>query len=128
MSVLVDTSIWVDYFRNGDQEHKLDYLIDENIVATNDLILAELIPFLKIRKQKKVIELLRSIKNLELQINWEEIIEYQVKCLKKGVNGVGIPDLIIAQNAKQHACEIYSLDTHFELLSKVSRIEINLSR
>ncbi len=128
MSVLVDTSIWVDYFRNGDQAHKLDYLIDENIVATNDLILAELIPFLKIRKQKKVIELLRSIKNLELQINWEEIIEYQVKCLKKGVNGVGIPDLIIAQNAKQHVCEIYSLNTHFELLSKVSRIEINLTR
>ena len=122
MSVLVDTSIWIDYFSKGDKEHKLDYLIDENIVATNDLILAELIPFLKIRKQKKVVELLKSINNLELQINWEEIIEYQVKCLRKGVNGVGIPDLIIAQNAKQHDCEIYSLDTHFKLLSK----EINI--
>ena len=123
MSVLVDTSIWIDYFRSGDKEHKLDYLIDENVVATNDLILAELIPFLKIKKQKKVIELLKSINNLELQINWEEIIEYQVKCLRKGVNGVGIPDLIIAQNAKHHDCEIYSLDTHFKLLSKTLNIK-----
>ncbi len=60
MSVLVDTSIWIDYFRNGDSNHRLDYLIDENIVVTNNLILAELIPFLKIKKQKKIVELLLS--------------------------------------------------------------------
>ena len=124
MSVLVDTSIWINYFRNGDSDHRLDYLIDENIVVTNDLILAELIPFLTIKKQKKIIELLKSIYNLPFQINWDEIIEYQVKCLKKGINGVGIPDLIIAQNAKQNDCEIYSLDTHFTLLSKVIKMNI----
>jgi len=98
-------------------------LIDENIVVTNDLILAELIPFLKIRKQKSIIELLKNINNLQLQIKWDEIIEFQVKCLKKGINGVGIPDLIIAQNAKQNDCEIYSLDTHFKLLSKALNIK-----
>ncbi|MBC8413984.1 MAG: PIN domain-containing protein [Nitrospira sp.] len=123
MSVLVDTSIWIDYFRNGDNHHRLDVLIDENIVATNDLILAELIPFLKVRKQNKVIELLKSVNNLQLKINWNELIEYQVKCLKKGINGVGIPDLIIAQNAKQHDCEIYSTDNHFKLMSKVVNIK-----
>lgn len=123
MSVLVDTSIWVDYFRRGDGNHRLDYLIDENIVVTNDLILAELIPFLKIKKQKKIIELLKDINNLPLKINWDEIIEYQFKCLKRGFNGVGIPDLIIAQNAQQNNCEIYSLDTHFKLLSKVVKIK-----
>ena len=122
MSVLVDTSIWINYFRSGDATHRLDLLIDENIVVTNDLILAELIPFLKIRKQKSIIELLRNINNLQLQIKWDEIIEFQVKCLKKGINGVGIPDLIIAQNAKQNDCEIYSLDSHFKLLSKALNI------
>ena len=123
MSVLVDTSIWIDYFRSGDDHHRLDLLIDENIVVTNDLILAELIPFLKIRKQKSIIELLKNISNLQLQIKWDEIIEFQVKCLKKGINGVGVPDLIIAQNAKQNDCEIYSLDTHFKLLSKALNIK-----
>ncbi len=123
MSVLIDTSIWIDYFRSGDDQHRLDLLIDENIVVTNDLILAELIPFLKVRKQKSIIELLKNINNLQLQIKWDEIIEFQVKCLRKGINGVGIPDLIIAQNAKQNDCEIYSLDTHFKLLSKAINIK-----
>ncbi len=45
MSVLVDTSIWIEYFRNGNNFEKLDCLIDENQVVTNDLILAELTPF-----------------------------------------------------------------------------------
>lgn len=100
MSVLVDTSVWIEYFRNKDSLERLDFIIDENLVVTNDLILAELIPFLRFRKQKKIIELLQNINKLQLTINWDEIIDFQVKRLKKGINGVGIPDLIIAQNAK----------------------------
>ena len=124
MPVLVDTSIWVEYFNKGDSFEKLDLIIDENLVVTNDLILAELVPFLKIRKQKKIIDLLNSINKLELGINWDEIMDYQVKCLKKGVNGIGIPDLMIAQNAKQNNCEIYSTDKHYKLLKNVLGIKI----
>jgi len=29
MSVLVDTSIWIEYFRTGNNFEKLDFLIDE---------------------------------------------------------------------------------------------------
>jgi len=126
MPVLVDTSIWIEYFRNGNNYEKLDYLIDENIVVTNDLILAELIPFLKIRNHGNVIKLLNNIKKLELIINWEKIIEYQYKCLKNGINGIGIPDLIIAQNAKQNHCEIYSLDNHFQLLKDALKIKLSV--
>ncbi len=124
MSVLVDTSVWIEYFRNRDSLERLDFIIDENLVVINDLILAELIPFLKIRKQGKIIELLNNINKLQLNINWDEIIGYQVKCLKKGINGVGIPDLIIAQNAKQNDCEIYSTDKHFKLLKSLISIKI----
>ena len=123
MSVLVDTSIWVEYFRNGNNAARLDLLIDENLVVTNDLILAELTPFLKIRKQRKIIELLNNVNKLQLNIKWDEIIDYQVKCLKNGVNGVGIPDFIIAQNAKQNDCKIYSSDNHFKLLKNAISIK-----
>ncbi|MCL7489306.1 MAG: PIN domain-containing protein [Desulfobulbaceae bacterium] len=124
MSVLVDTSVWVEYFRKGDNSEKLDFLIDENIVFTNDLILAELTPFLKIRKQRKLIKLLHNINKLPININWAELIDYQYKCLKKGLNGVGIPDLIIAQNAKQNHCGIYSFDNHFNLLQNILKIAL----
>ena len=126
MSVLVDTSVWVEYFRSGNNSEELDFLIDENLIVTNDLILAELIPFLKVRKQRKLTNLLLNINKLNLSINWGQIIEYQYKCLKNGLNGVGIPDLIIAQNAKQNNCEIYSLDNHFSLMKDILTLKIHI--
>ena len=125
MSVLVDTSIWVEYFRTGDNSEKLDFLIDENLIVTNDLILAELIPFLKIQNQRKLINLLLNIISFDLSVNWNQIIEYQYKCLKNGLNGIGIPDLIIAQNAKQNHCEIYSLDNHFRLMKDILNLQVH---
>src|SRR5208337_3540676 len=119
MSTLVDTSIWIEYFRSGNNSEKLDFLIDENLIVINDLILAELVPFLKVSNQQKVINLLYNINKLNLLIDWNQIIEFQFKCLKNGLNGIGIPDLIIAQNAKQNRCEIYSLDSHFRLIKDI---------
>ncbi len=42
--VLVDTSVWIDYFRGCDspQTNRLDGLLDEERVVTGDLIIAEL--------------------------------------------------------------------------------------
>jgi hypothetical protein len=122
MSVLVDTSVWIEYFRNGNNLEKLDFLIDENLVLINDLILAELVPFLRIRKQRKIIELLSNVNKLNLNIGWDQISEFQYQYLKSGLNGVGIPDLIIAQNAKQNHSQIYSLDNHFNLLENIIKI------
>ena len=122
MEVLVDTSIWIDYFRGGKKSNELDFLIDENLIVTNDIILAELIPYLKIKKQTKVINLLHEVNRLPMDIRWDEVIEYQVKCLKSGANGIGIPDLIIAQNAKQSGCIVYSLDKYFRLLSQILKV------
>jgi len=124
MSVLVDTSIWIEYFRTGNNSEKLDYLIDENLIVINDLILAEVVPSLRVRNQRKIIKLLNDINKLELSINWDQIIEFQFRCLKNGLNGIGIPDLIVAQNAKQNHCEIYSLDSHFNLMKDILRLQL----
>ena len=124
MSVLVDTSIWIEYFRSGNNSEKVDFLIDENLIVINDLILAELVPSLKLRNQLNVIKLLYNIKKLELFTDWEQIIEFQFKCLRAGLNGIGIPDLILAQNAKQNQCGIYSLDNHFHLMKDILGLQI----
>jgi predicted nucleic acid-binding protein len=124
MSVLVDTSIWIDYFRSGNNAEKLDFLIDENLIVINDLILAELVPFLEVRHQRKLISLLQAITKLELTIGWEQIIRFQLKCLKNGLNGIGIPDLILVQNAKQNGCEIYSGDNHFRLMKDILQFKL----
>ncbi len=124
MSVLVDTSVWIDYFRGGNDSLQMDFLIDENLLVANDLILTELIPFLKVRNETSVINLLRNLNRLKLSISWNEIKDYQYKCLKNGLNGVGIPELLIAQNAKQNGCKIYTLDHHFYLMKNIFSLQI----
>lgn len=124
MQILIHTSVWIDYFRDGSHSKDLDILIDENLIVTNDIILVELTPFLQVNRQKKIIHLLNNIAKSPLKIDWKEIIKFQVKSLNSGVNGIGIPDLLIAQNAKQNNCQIYSLDKHFQLLKKIAKIEL----
>ncbi|MFH0780440.1 MAG: PIN domain-containing protein [Pseudomonadota bacterium] len=124
MSVLIDSSVWIEYFRNGNNYEKVDFLIDENLVVTNDLILAELTPFLTIRKQKILIDLLFNIGKLKTDIIWDQLIDLQYLCLQNGLNGVGIPDLIIVQNAIQNTSKIYSLDKHFLGMSGFLNFEV----
>ena len=109
--------MWIDYFRNGNNYEKVDFLIDVNLVVTNHLILAELTPFLKIKRQNNLLELLSNISKLRIDINWEKIIDLQYLCLQNGLNGVGIPDLIIVQNAMQNHTKIFSLEKHFSNMS-----------
>jgi predicted nucleic acid-binding protein len=124
MSVLVDTSVWIDYFRLGRHSRALDTLIEDNLIVTNDIILAELFPYLKVKKEFQLISLLNSIEKAPIHINWEELIDYQTACLAQGINGIGIPDLIIAQHACKNQCKIYTLDKHFRLLSQVLPIDL----
>lgn len=118
MQILVDSSVWIDYFRSGKQSSKVDELIDQNVICTNNLILAELIPFLKVKNQTRVIKLLYDITTVNLNINWQKIINYQTLCIKNGINKIGIPDLIILDNVIQNDLILYSLDIHFGLLNK----------
>lgn len=118
MNVLVDSSVWIDYFRGSGRVDALDLLIDQNLVCINELILTELVPFLRIKRQRKLIEHLQSVQRLSLGIDWDNIVDLQVKCVRSGINNVGIPDLIIAQNAIQHGATVFSLDKHFSLMSQ----------
>lgn len=118
MSVLVDSSVWVAYFRGTGDMREVDLLIDEGLVVTNDLILAELTPPLMIRGERKLIGLLQEIERPALAPDWEGIIQMQTTCLRNGINKVGIPDLIIAQHAIQNGFSLFSLDKHFGLLSR----------
>jgi len=124
VSVIIDSSVWLEYFRKGNNSEKVDFLIDEDLIVTNDLILAELTPFLMMRKQEKLLKLLHNINKLAIKISWDQLVDFQCSCLQNGLNGVGIPDLIIVQNAIQNDSQIYSLDKHFTSMSAFLDVEI----
>jgi predicted nucleic acid-binding protein len=118
MNVLVDSSVWIEYFRCHNDLGKLDVLIENNLVVVNELILAEIIPFLQLKRQQKLISLMHDIACPPLKIDWNDLTQMQIKCLRNGINNVGIPDLIIAQHAIQNHLELYSHDKHFMLIAK----------
>ena len=100
MLTLIDTSIWIDYFKGNATD--LDHLIENNLLATNDVILTELVPALRLRGEHELVNLLNEVKRFPLNIDWENIIQMQLTCMHSGANGIGLPDLIIAQNAIQN--------------------------
>ena len=119
-NILVDSSIWIEYFNASKRIDCsiLDEMLDSNLVCTNDLILAELIPFLKVQKQNELIELMNFITKIPLMIDWPDIIKIQKSNLKHGINKTGIPYLIIMQNVIRNNLKLYSLDNHFTLMRK----------
>lgn len=118
MKILVDSSVWIDYFRSGKNSELLDLYIDQNLICINDLILAELVPYLKINKQNNVIRLLKNIIKIELNFNWQKIIAYQIICIKNGINKIGIPDLITVDNIIQNNLTLFTPEKHFFLINK----------
>jgi len=116
--ILVDTSIWIEYFKGMETSLPLSALIDTNSICINELILTELLPSLKVRKENELIQVLDRVEKLSIEIEWREIVSIQTYNLKNGINRVGIPDLIIAQNAIQNDVKLYARDKHFELMKR----------
>ena len=122
-NILVDSSIWIEYFRGRKEAAALDELIDKNQLCINNLILSELIPFLRMKKENTLIKILMTIRNTAIKINWEEIIDFQEINLRNGINKIGIADLIIVQNVRDNNLRLYSLDKHFELISRYIKFD-----
>ena len=121
---LVDTSVWIIYFKGREEVKRLDTFIETNSIVVNDLILAELLPFINQKKEYELRNLLLNIEKVVLHINWNEIIKMQTENLKNGINKVGVPDLVIAQNVIQHNLYLYSMDKHFKFMSKLFPIKL----
>jgi len=122
--VLVDSSVWIEYFKGNNKTIALNNILDVNTVCINDLILSELLPSINHKKEKELKELLLTITKIPLIINWNTIIYMQTQNLKNGLNKVGIADLIIAQNVIDNDLELFTLDKHFEIMSSLHDFRI----
>ncbi len=125
MKVLVDSSVWVNYFRGVGDPSPMDWLIEEGLIVTNDLILAELTPPLLVHGERKLVKLLREVERIPLNLDWDALIALQVICIRKGINKVGIPDLILAQHAIQNKLSLFTVDKHFGLLSRYVPLDLH---
>lgn len=122
--ILIDTSVWVGYFRKGENAELLEKLINLDLVCTNEIILSELTPALQHTRQTEVIESLNALPCVPYSIFWEGIRALQVLNLKNGINKVGLPDLMIAQHCLDQNLELWSLDKHFRLMAQQTTLKL----
>jgi predicted nucleic acid-binding protein len=121
--VLVDSSVWIDYFK-GKQTETLDKLLIEDLICTNELILTELIPILKKSNQVQIIEGLLAIPKVPLKIDWLILRKMQLENINNGINKVGIPDLIILQQVIEQKIPFLSFDKHFKLMQENFKFDL----
>lgn len=125
--VLVDTSVWIDYFlqRNSRLEKTMDLLLENSQVATAAIILAELTCGAKteqeIRKLKEHLRPLQWIQSSDA--HWQRAGELSFRLRQKGKT-VNLSDCYIASLAHTGQATIFSLDKHFAWIAEIEGDEL----
>lgn len=121
--ILVDTSIWLEFFKTKDSVYGdiLDRLLEEGRVCTTSLIKAEIIPGAKTLKRfRELNDYFDALPPVgEPASLWRDIIEVQFGLKRRGINGMSIPDLIIAIVAGANNKTIFTKDGDFKLIRRV---------
>lgn len=122
--VLVDTNIWIEYFREGKFSQNIESLITEGRIATCGVVKAELFPFVK--KKKTVVKaLLNSIHHLSFGESWwDTLMEVHETILSKKYHPYGIADLILLTLCIKHNAGLLTQDKDFLRLESVIPVEI----
>lgn len=124
--VLVDSSVWIEFFRKNEPCHGLvSQLIDDEQVVCCGLILAELMQGAKSDKELAVLEDFRHVfpftpESPEL---WAAAGRLSYKLRRKGVT-VGLSDCFIAVAAASAKIQVATLDSHFEALCQPAGISL----
>jgi predicted nucleic acid-binding protein len=125
--VLVDTSVWIAFFREKSSTvaKALDALLEEGEVCICGLIEAELIPGLRQEDRRRVQALLAGVQRVEIPSDiWSDIIKMQEGALAQGLGPFSIPDLLLASLAIKNRLPIFSLDKHFQVLSRLTGLSL----
>ena len=125
--ILIDTSVWINYFKDGDRKfaEKVDEVLSFSDVYVPKVVLAELIQGAKSEREISVIEeFIGAFKIIDqTEDTWLKAGRLSFSMKKKGIT-VNIVDCYIAVIANENNCMIFSLDEHFKSIKKFLRLEI----
>ena len=125
--VLVDTSVWIAFFREGSSlaARKLDMLLEEGEACICGLIEAELLPGLQRKDRARLRTLMAGLPCLETATDiWTAVADIQERSLAQGLGPFSIPDLIVAAVALRHKVPLFSLDKHLLSIARVTGLQL----
>jgi len=122
--VLVDTSIWIEYFNHRDSENgeALEGLLREGRVVIAGIVLTELLQGAKIKREfDAILDSIVALPFFDATLNtWIEAGRISYSLRKRGVT-VPTTDVIIASLAIERHCLLFSLDSHFDRIPGIKR-------
>lgn len=125
--VLIDTSVWIDYFKNKDirLSEKADDVLSFSEVFVPKVVIAELIQGARAEKEITVIEDFLEAFNIidQTENTWLNAGRLSFSMKKKGLT-INLVDCYISVLAMENRCRIFSLDEHFKVIKKFIRIEL----
>ena len=127
VNVLVDTSIWIDFFRNKSlpTSQNLLHLLDNDHACTTGIVITELLRGARDEGElKRVRELLKPVLiTAPQEKTWEEAGHLAYKLSKKGLT-IYTVDAVIAAIAKENKLALFTTDKHFSQIA--THAELNL--
>lgn len=127
-SVLVDTSVWIHYFRGNEPFYsKVGQLLNDDHICTTGIIIAERLQGAKSEKERKS---LRSFPSVFPVIGdhvslWIDAGELSARLRGRGLT-IGLADCFIAVVALKNRIPVFTEDGHFaELHRQTGLIFIN---
>ena len=116
--VLVDTCVWIEYFRTTSPiSEGLKKLIRNDLAVTTGVVAFELLLGIKKPADKELIkETILALPLLEATLEcWILAGETGYALRKKGVT-LPATDLLLAAVAKKNSCSIFTTDAHFKAI------------
>jgi len=127
-SVLVDTSVWVDYFRKGESQAALllDLLIKEKTVVLCGIVELELLQGMRPAEKEPLQELLTALPFIETErSDFQRAGKLLGELRSKGVQ-IPVTDGIIASLCGRHGLSLLTLDKHFEHVPDIKKLKATL--
>jgi len=125
--VLIDTSVWIDYFKstNNNIAEQVDEILNNAEVYVPKSVIAELIQGAKSEKEISVIEEFVNAFHIIDQSDdtWSKAGKLSYTMKRKGITA-NLMDCYLAVIAQENNCKILTLDRHFKDIKKFLRIEL----
>ena len=129
MSYIIDSSIWVDFFRAASPaalKHQAAKLIEDERAMICEPVLFELLRATpaaarrNVQTQLELVPLAPTPHRL-----WRDAAQLGQKCLARGFVPPAM-DLLIAQICVDHNLELVALDQHFAEIARVSPLRVRI--
>lgn len=123
--ILIDTSVWIEYFRNQSSSigAKVDRILNEAEIFMPKIVIAELMQGSKSAKELSVIEDFFDAFQIidQKEDSWIKAGKLAHGLKKKGKN-IHLLDCYIALIAQEYGCKIFTLNRHFKEIQSIADI------